>query len=405
MSEPSLGVDQDKYTELVHDALNKLYDSVALQRHPLGLLLDPRQDNPVQRSQNLRRALLAGLQSLRPAPNTPASSPDWRAYHLLELRYIEGLDPAEVMAQLGLAKSQYYREQSRVIDSVAAALQAHIHTAPPAPLPAVPVGVGRQSLIRAEAERLSAYGARAAVDDVELLAELAAIADRLAKDRGVHANLISMHAIRGLVADRVLLRQAVLAALNSALNVPGVRSLSLDSFSDDETRGLLLRASPADAAELPADQVEMCRSLVEAVEGAFSISRAADAVEFRIAWRAAPKRTLLVIDDNEGLVELFRRYLAGYPWRVLGANDGLEAREVIAERRPDLIILDVMMPKEDGWEFLMAVKTSEGLRDIPIVMCSVLNQPQIALALGATAHLPKPVTQQALLDTLARCPA
>ena len=85
---------------------------------------------------------------------------------------------------------------------------------------------------------------------------------------------------------------------------------------------------------------------------------------------------------------------------MIGANDGLEARQILASTRPDVIILDVMMPREDGWEFLLAVKSSLNARGIPIIICSVLNQPEIARTLGASAYVPKPVSQQALIDAL-----
>ena len=73
---------------------------------------------------------------------------------------------------------------------------------------------------------------------------------------------------------------------------------------------------------------------------------------------------------------------------------------MIADTPPAVIISDVMMPEEDGWEFLASLKQDEQTRDIPFIVCSVLNEPQLAIMMGATAYLPKPVSQQALLNAL-----
>jgi CheY-like chemotaxis protein len=65
-------------------------------------------------------------------------------------------------------------------------------------------------------------------------------------------------------------------------------------------------------------------------------------------------------------------------------------------------MLDVMMPQVDGWELLAAIKSNPATRDIPVIVCSVLKSPALALKLGAAAYLPKPVSQQALIEALAR---
>jgi Amt family ammonium transporter len=88
-------------------------------------------------------------------------------------------------------------------------------------------------------------------------------------------------------------------------------------------------------------------------------------------------------------------------WEVIGAADGESARAEILRRRPTVILLDVMMPREDGWEFLVGIKARDETRDIPVIVCSVLSEPQLAATLGAFAYLTKPVTQQALLGVLA----
>jgi CheY-like chemotaxis protein len=148
--------------------------------------------------------------------------------------------------------------------------------------------------------------------------------------------------------------------------------------------------------------IEVCCQLMAAMRGTlYQGATEHGDWEARLAWPVAELCVLLVVDDNAAFVDLFRRYLAGYNWQVVGATTGAKARQIIAEARPTVIALDVMMPREDGWEFLMALKADADIRDIPVVVCSVLNEPQLALTLGAAAYLAKPVAQQALLRALA----
>ena len=119
-------------------------------------------------------------------------------------------------------------------------------------------------------------------------------------------------------------------------------------------------------------------------------------------WRTDSVPVLLVIDDNAELLQLFQRYLSGYTWQVMGAMDGQQARRILEQIRPAVILLDVMMPQEDGWAILQWLKARSATATIPVVVCSVLNEPHLAQSLGADAYLSKPVQQGALLQTLAR---
>ena len=72
------------------------------------------------------------------------------------------------------------------------------------------------------------------------------------------------------------------------------------------------------------------------------------------------------------------------------------------EARPDLITLDVMMPSMDGWQVLRDLAQNPATQHIPVIVCSVLKEPELAFSLGARAYLKKPVDRLELLATLAR---
>ncbi|MFN3728508.1 MAG: response regulator [Fimbriimonadaceae bacterium] len=112
--------------------------------------------------------------------------------------------------------------------------------------------------------------------------------------------------------------------------------------------------------------------------------------------------TVLVIDDDATARDLVRRRLARENYRVFTAATGREGLELAESVRPDVILLDVMMPEMDGWTVLRSLKESEETKAIPVVMLSMIHNRELGLALGATEYLVKPVEREALVRVLRR---
>ena len=131
------------FVRQVRDALAHLYDPVYLQTHPLTAALgvaDPAPDpggiggaRRAAAGRVLRRRLLDAVARLRPEAKAGEADRAGRMHRLLELRYVEALDPAAVQAQLGIAKSHYYREHARALAAAAAVLGDGGDGGPPAP--------------------------------------------------------------------------------------------------------------------------------------------------------------------------------------------------------------------------------------------------------------------------------
>jgi CheY-like chemotaxis protein len=87
---------------------------------------------------------------------------------------------------------------------------------------------------------------------------------------------------------------------------------------------------------------------------------------------------------------------------VVTAKDGAEGLKIARERNPAVITLDVLMPGADGWEILRELKADSALADIPVVMCTILDDKNKGYALGAADYLNKPVSRDNLRDVLGR---
>ena len=116
----------------------------------------------------------------------------------------------------------------------------------------------------------------------------------------------------------------------------------------------------------------------------------------------AGRRRVLVIDDDASARELVMRLLVREGFEVAAACDGAEGLRLARELRPDLITLDVVMPRVDGWAVVAALKATPELADIPIVMLTLGDDRGLGFALGAAEYLTKPVDRARLVQVLRR---
>ena len=111
---------------------------------------------------------------------------------------------------------------------------------------------------------------------------------------------------------------------------------------------------------------------------------------------------ILVVDDQAPTLRMYQRYLSRYPFEVVGVSDPTQVLTLARQLRPQLITLDVMMPHVDGWELLQALQADVFTSQIPVVVCSAWEEPELARSLGAAYFLKKPITQRDLLAVLER---
>jgi signal transduction histidine kinase/DNA-binding response OmpR family regulator len=110
--------------------------------------------------------------------------------------------------------------------------------------------------------------------------------------------------------------------------------------------------------------------------------------------------TVLVVDDDPLVHDLLAKTLEKEGYRVISALSGAEALAMARKHEPQAITLDVLMPKMDGWAALRELKGDPGLRNIPVIMVSNLNERGLAIPLGAADYMTKPVDKQRLAAIL-----
>jgi len=122
-------------------------------------------------------------------------------------------------------------------------------------------------------------------------------------------------------------------------------------------------------------------------EGGVEAARLESELDLRTA-------SILVVDDNEPNLELLQAYLEDIGCDIRAARDGVEAAAMIEQDPPDLVLLDVMMPRMSGFQLCTKIKQDPATREIPVVMVTALNEVgdvERAVECGADDFLTKPV--------------
>jgi DNA-binding response OmpR family regulator len=115
-------------------------------------------------------------------------------------------------------------------------------------------------------------------------------------------------------------------------------------------------------------------------------------------------KLILCIEDEQEMIDLIRLILSRRGFEIRGANGGKEGLEIIRRDHPDLVLLDLMMPKMDGWEVYQQMKADEATRNIPVIVVTAKAQ-SIDKVLGlhiakVDDYIAKPFSPQELLTSV-----
>ncbi|MFH1476573.1 MAG: response regulator [Verrucomicrobiota bacterium] len=116
-----------------------------------------------------------------------------------------------------------------------------------------------------------------------------------------------------------------------------------------------------------------------------------------------PGKKILIVEDEPDFRVALRLRLEANGYDIVEAGDGIEGLDAVRHQDPDLVILDVMMPKMDGFKVARLLKYSAKYKHVPVMMLTVMSQAndrQKGQAIGVDAYLTKPYQPQKLLDTI-----
>lgn len=374
------------FIEQVKVALEKLYDFQALQENPLTQQFHAQQvDSGITVTHQLRSQLINAIESLNPGQNVAAHSGTVRIYNLIYMHYVGRLTIQQVAWEIGVSLRQAYRDLRRGQELVSAVLWHQFQTASPK-LPS-------ELSVDAELTRLEDNTTAATLQDllnvairpVQILANKYTIP--------LHVEVPSKPIV--MTTNPILAQQSLTHVLSQIIQQARPEMLKIRLMEEPHFIHIQYERGQKSPLHIEPIIQQMMEQLHWELE--YHSSNSSQEICLKSSNRRA---LLLVIDDNEGLIHLLQRYLTDDAYSVMSVPNSEQGLELIAQLEPDVIILDVMMPGIDGWEFLQRLRTQSETETIPVIICSVINDPELAFALGASQYVPKPVTRDALRAAL-----
>jgi len=379
----------------LHQALLSLYSPTVLATSVLAERLPEAQhvEDPVARAQVVRSALLDAVEALRPAGRVSPSASASRAYDCLTYRYVSGLTVDEVAYELHLSQRQVYRDLRWGEERLTELLQARLLEPAPkgAPAPAGTLSEELQSVSRKPEW----------VDLAEVCASCVNAAAALGKRFGSHVEYSGPKSGVLVTATPGLLRQVITQVLSAILQAaPGSQvDMSLNAAASSVTLALTTRGRHDLLRQgLMRTAIQVLEA--QAIDYSFESSRNKSGLN--LTFPASLGRTVLIVEDNPSTCSLYERYLENTEWKPIVLNRPGDAPQGAAARNAAAIILDVMMPETDGWSVLQTLKLNRATQAVPVIVCSVLCDPELGAALGASVYLTKPVSRPQLLQALRR---
>jgi CheY-like chemotaxis protein len=388
----------EEFEQELREALTHLYDPI-YQVSPLLRQVLAQWDRT--RKGPVLAMVIAAIQSLKPGPEAPPNARSRRLYDLLDYRYVQELTQEETAERLGITPRHLRREQQQAVQMLAQSLwQAWGAEAPPAPV--APVGLPAtgdawRSQVREELAVLEQSDPGAVGEVGPIADQIVQLETGLAARHGCRLACATMEAELVVAVHSSILRQLLIVAVQKMIQAIGPGQVTICARRDGDAISIDVIGGPARDV-LPVS--EFVAETVAAHGGQAAVRQVGDQLLFSIMLPGAQLRTVLVVDDNADLVHLYRRNTERTRFRIEHVTEGRQIFDAVARLRPHVVLLDVMLPDMDGWEVLTRLHENPATRMIPVIICSVVRQEELALALGARRYLTKPVRRQELIQAL-----
>jgi CheY-like chemotaxis protein len=397
---------EDEFTTRVRFVLEHLYDPTPLLDSPFVETEDiATSSNPPA---TLRRTIPNAIRQLEPETEVPHDTPVWRYYEILLYRYVQQCSQLEMAQQLGISVRHLRREEKNAIQFLAHRLERH---------PLFATGEAKSSTTREQGqeEKTSSHAddqlawlehssTGKSVDLAETVSTVLDLFRPMAIEFKVELKRDGCDDVIPLAVHPLALRQILLSLLSVSVQqcAEGHVSLSAKTIgfyveikvrgAKTGSRGKKINGDSANA--------EMIERLAEICGGRINIDYDAESFTATLLLPGVEQVPVLLIDDNVHTWHLLQRQVSETKYRLLCTRNLDDALAVSRKNLPRAIILDVMMPHVDGWELLGRLRHHPLTKDLPIIVCTILPDRDLALSLGANGFLHKPVDRRDLIRSL-----
>ena len=391
--------DRPTFNEMVKDVLGNLYDTSAIETHPtLFSVIKIPKNYTGNKGEYIRQLILDAIEQLRPLRKDESiNSPEWRPYFILYKRYVDGMSVQELSDSLAISPRQMRRDHHRALEALTEILWSWCF----------PNNQIENNEAEPTAQIIEVHNE--IIDAFETTQGVYKMLKHRFDEKEIEVKIDAAETLVLVITDRVILRQALIGVFNESLHIQTGHQLSVNFSNGGDMVEIDITAEISPAWEPAAEDEEdddltavryWCKFINATLEKKVLHTKNEHKLEWLIRLPHSNQRILLVVDDQAAALNLFKRYLSQSTILPIGVEQPQEAIKLARHLHPALITLDVMMPQIDGWELLQMLKLDPQVKDIPIVVCSAWDDPNLSRNLGAAAFLKKPITQKMLLDTI-----
>ncbi len=394
-----------QFIEYLKGALAHLYDSEYLRQTPLVAIFGI--TDRFDASMILRNILSEAIEAIKPLASDPHPDRAWRIYDSLYYCYVQRLSQQAVADQLGLSVRHLRREQRAALSVLAETLcQEHgLHTLF---IDDPPCGDDFEYDPLQELEWLRGDSSEAPLVLSTHLSDILGLTRQLAAEYQVTVQTHLESNLPPLAVHPVAFDQIMLSLLSNAItacpNKPVVVKVAvqaeyvvIDIAGEKTTQQ---RAAPRNLEFQNERRYEVARQLTALSKGTIQIDEAHELFSARLALPYVQQAPVLVVDDNPDMLQIIQRYAQDSRYRIVATQSATQAMELAKQIPPVAIILDVMIPQIDGWKLLGRFREHPATSKVPVIICTVLPQEELAISLGAVAFLKKPFSRQDFLAAL-----
>jgi CheY-like chemotaxis protein len=357
----------------------------------------------------IQHAIVQAIETLKPAGIVPLTARSWRIYGLLAYRYIYNFTQEETADRLNITSRHLRRERAEAVH----ALALHLWEKSRAEMALVKSPSGQNAALddTTSAEHLSEWYLQiktelaalqettpgAVADVVETLDRSVKLVAPLLARRNATLHL-DMKAPRLIAAIHPsALRQVLISAIEEITGLMASGELTIEARTEQNVVKILIHGRPVLPERILTGQ--LMREILADQGGTYKIIPQREGITISLEL-VHVDRTVLIVDDNIDMIHLYRRYTAGSRYHIIHAPQGSQATDLVQSLMPDVVVLDVMLPDADGWELLSRLHENPATASIPVVICTVMHEKELALALGAAQFLTKPVQRQQFIEAL-----
>lgn len=357
----------------------------------------------------VKSAIYHAIASLQPPPDAASTSPARRVYDLLYHRFVLGLTLQETADRLHLSFSTTCRTQRTAVHALARVLweqhqaSSKAGRGEEAPLPG-PTSENGPADWHAQAQRelasLTMHTPGGVSDVGQVIRGVRDLLAPVLQAQNVSLEVAFSQADLATTVHPAVLRQLLITAIRRiARYAAGGQVLIYASLHDGAPRITLTAPSPG--ANLPSE-MDLTADLLLVDDVVAEASITAQQLTLTLDLPSVGAITVLLVDDNPDLARLFHRAAEGTPYHIVHVAQGRGLFDTIRAVAPDIIVLDVMLPDIDGWDLLMQLHANPATQRIPVLICTVVKEEELALSLGAAGYLAKPVRPREFIQALQR---